>query len=295
MLVEFCGQSVDFLVGPVVEQLGLGQLREGCFHRSGLFDGALFDALALVFREAGESLLEGLDVEDGDGKGADAATGAAELAGHFPQQSGGGPLEPAISLLIEGGRVWLRCTCHGRSFHFDGEVDDEIALGGVEALVINLDDPVTLFLVELQDPSVEVVTLVGHVVEGEPGREHKARALDIFAHKLCFDIVVSGEEVEKLRFFFLEHVLIGASITDAEYLNRLSVTIVSERDLDPGPFVQHGVVHVRRGNRRLATGLEELQEQTERGGVFFLAKHSRIEEFLCWRGLGRLGGRGQNR
>lgn len=86
-MVEFCGQPVDFLVGPLVEQLGLGQLREGCFHRSGLFDGALFDALALVCREAGESLLEDLDVEDGDGKGADAAAGAAESARHFPSRA----------------------------------------------------------------------------------------------------------------------------------------------------------------------------------------------------------------
>lgn len=164
MLVEFCGQPVDLLIGPGIEQIGLGQLREGCFHRSGLFDGALFDALAVVCREAGQSLLEDLDVEDSDGKGADAAAGAAEPAGHFTKQGGGGPLEPAISLLIQGGRVRLRWTCHGRSFHFDGEVDDEIALGGVEALVVDLDDPIALFLVELQDPSVEVVALVGHVV-----------------------------------------------------------------------------------------------------------------------------------
>lgn len=164
MLVERCGQSVDFLVGPLLEQLGRGQLREGSFHCSGLLDGALFNARALGCREAGESLLEGLDVEDGDGEGADAAAGAAESAGHFPQQRGGGPLEPTISLLREGGRAWVRGACHGRSFHFDGKVDDEIALRGVEALVINLDDPVTLFLVELQDPSVEVVPLVGHVV-----------------------------------------------------------------------------------------------------------------------------------
>lgn len=85
MLAKFFGQPVDFLVGPFIEQIGLGQLWEGCFHRGGLFGGALFDALALVCREAGEPLLEDLDVEEGDGKGADAAAGAAEPAGDFTE------------------------------------------------------------------------------------------------------------------------------------------------------------------------------------------------------------------
>ena len=46
----------------------MGELREYGFHGSGLFDGALLDLMAVSRRKAGESLLEGLDVEEGDWK-----------------------------------------------------------------------------------------------------------------------------------------------------------------------------------------------------------------------------------
>lgn len=105
MVVKLCDQPVDVLIGPIVEQMGGGQLREGCFHCRSLFDGALFDAMAVIRRKAGESLLESLDVEEGDGKGADATAGAAEFAGNFTQQGGGGPLEPVVGFLIERRRV----------------------------------------------------------------------------------------------------------------------------------------------------------------------------------------------
>jgi hypothetical protein len=48
-----------------------------------VFDGTLFDTMAAIRRKAGESLLEGVDVEEGDGKGADATAGASESAGNF--------------------------------------------------------------------------------------------------------------------------------------------------------------------------------------------------------------------
>lgn len=128
LMVKLCDQPVDVLIGPIVEQMGGGQLREGCFHGSGLFDGPLFDALAVFRLKAGESLLEGLDVEEGDGKGADTAAGAAEFAGNFTEQGGGGPLEPVVGFLIERRRVgWS--SCHGGLFYLDGKIDDEIAFG----------------------------------------------------------------------------------------------------------------------------------------------------------------------
>ena len=163
-VVKFCDQPIDFLIGPIVDQVGFRQLWEGCFHGSGLFDGALFDALAVIRRQAGESFSKGVDIQEGNGKGADATAGASEFAGHFTQQGGRCPLEPVIGFLVQRRRAWRSLSCHGHSFHFDGEVDDEIALGRVEALVVDLDDPVALFLVKLQDPSVEVIALVGHVV-----------------------------------------------------------------------------------------------------------------------------------
>jgi len=69
-----------------------------------------------------------------------------------------------------------------------------VTLGRVKALVINLDDSIALVLVELQDPSVEVVALIGHIIRGESGREYEPRALHGLAHELRFDIVVSDEE-----------------------------------------------------------------------------------------------------
>jgi len=111
---------------------------------------------------------------------------------------------------------------------------------------------VALLLVELQDPSVEVIAFIGHVVLGESSGEHEPRALHIGAHESCFDIVVSGQEVRELLLLGVEHVLIGASISNTEHLNWFSIAIVPERHLDPGPFIQHGVVHVRRSDGCLA-------------------------------------------
>jgi hypothetical protein len=61
--------------------------------------------MAVIRRKAGESLLEGLDVEEGDRKWTDATAGAAESAGNFIEQGGGSPLEPVISFSIQGSRV----------------------------------------------------------------------------------------------------------------------------------------------------------------------------------------------
>ena len=117
MMVKLCDQPVDVLIGPIVEQVGLGQLWEGGLHCGGLFNGTLFDAMAVIRREAGESLLEGADVEEGDRKGADATAGAAESAGNFTEQGGGRPLEPVVGFSIERRRVgrsgWeLRTAAH---------------------------------------------------------------------------------------------------------------------------------------------------------------------------------------
>ena len=76
--------------------------------------------------EGGESLLEGLDIEERDGKGTYATAGAAEPTGNFAQQSGGRPLEPVLGYLIQRNRVE---SCHGHSFHPGGEIDNELAIG----------------------------------------------------------------------------------------------------------------------------------------------------------------------
>ena len=82
MMVKLGDEPVDISIGPIIYESGLGQLWECGFHGHGLFDGALFDTTAVIRRKAGESLLEGVGVEEGDGKGADTTAGAAEPAGH---------------------------------------------------------------------------------------------------------------------------------------------------------------------------------------------------------------------
>ena len=105
MVVKFRDQSVDLLIGPRVEKIGAGELWEGDFHRGGVFDGTLFDTMAVIRRKAAESLLEGVDVEEGDRKGADAATGASESAGNFTKQGSGCPLKPVVGFLIQRSRI----------------------------------------------------------------------------------------------------------------------------------------------------------------------------------------------
>jgi hypothetical protein len=100
MIVKFCDQPVDLLIGPIVEQIGLNQLWEGGLHGGSVFDGTLFDTMAVIRRELGESLLKGVDVEERDRKGTDAAAGAAESAGNFTEQGGGCPLKPVVGFLV---------------------------------------------------------------------------------------------------------------------------------------------------------------------------------------------------
>ena len=105
MVVKFRDQSVDLLIGPRVEKIGAGELWEGDFHRGGVFDGTLFDTMAVIRWKSSESLLKGVDVKEGDRKGADAAAGAAESAGNFTEQGGGCPLKPVVGFLIQWSRV----------------------------------------------------------------------------------------------------------------------------------------------------------------------------------------------
>jgi hypothetical protein len=103
--MKLCDQPVDVLIGPLVEKIAVAQLREGGLHCGGLFEGPLFDTMAVIRRKADESLLESVDVEEGDGKRSDATAGAAESAGDFTQQGGGCSLEPVVGFLIQRSRI----------------------------------------------------------------------------------------------------------------------------------------------------------------------------------------------
>lgn len=128
-MVKCCDQPVDLLIGPIVEKISVKQLRESGLHCRGLFRGTLFDAMAMVWRKGGESLLEGVDVEECDRKGTDATAGAPESARNFTEQGGGCPLKPMVGLVIERSRGERGWAGHSSSFHFDGEIDDEVAFG----------------------------------------------------------------------------------------------------------------------------------------------------------------------
>jgi hypothetical protein len=61
--------------------------------------------VAVIRWQVVQSLLEGLDVEESDRKGADAATGATEPAGNLTEQGGGCPLKPVIGFFIQRGKA----------------------------------------------------------------------------------------------------------------------------------------------------------------------------------------------
>ena len=128
-MVKLCDQPVDLLIGPIIEQMVMGKLWKGQFHCGRVLDGPLFNAMAVVRREAGESLLEGLDVEEGNRKRTEATVGAAETTGHFTEQGSSCPFEPMGSFLVQRNRVRRCGACHGGSFHFSREVENQIAFG----------------------------------------------------------------------------------------------------------------------------------------------------------------------
>ena len=51
MVVKLCDHSVDLPIWPIIEQVGVNQLWERGLHGGGLFDGALFDAMAVIQRK----------------------------------------------------------------------------------------------------------------------------------------------------------------------------------------------------------------------------------------------------
>ena len=103
--MKFRHQPVDFLVGPGIEQYCIGELWEGGLHSGGLVDGTLSDPMAVVCWQNVQAPLEGLGVEKGDRKGADAATGTAEPAGNFAEEDGRCPRKPVIGFFMQWGEA----------------------------------------------------------------------------------------------------------------------------------------------------------------------------------------------
>lgn len=101
---------------------------------------------------------------------------------------------------------------------FDGDrhIDDQFTLRRIEASIVDLDDPIALLLVELQDPSVEIVPLLSDVLLDHPGGQNKPAISEIVPHKLRLNPVMNGEQFRELRFLLIVDILVGASIAQAE-------------------------------------------------------------------------------
>ncbi len=63
MMMKLCDYSIDLSIGPIVEQVGVGQLWECGLHCNGMLDGTSFDATAVIRCEGGKSLLKDVNVE----------------------------------------------------------------------------------------------------------------------------------------------------------------------------------------------------------------------------------------
>src|SRR5512147_2057748 len=98
----------------------------------------------------------------------------------------------------------------------DRHIDNQLTLRRIEASIIDLDDPIALLLVELQDPSVEIIPLISDVLLDHPGGENKPAITEIAPHKLRLHAVMNGEQFRELRFLLIVDILVGAPIAQAE-------------------------------------------------------------------------------
>src|SRR5690242_1550938 len=139
-----------------------------------------------------------------------------------------------LSNSVEGGR-----SIPGRlTFIRDRQVHNQFAFGGVEALLIDLNDSVALLLIELKDPPIEIITLISHIVLRHTCRQDKSTTSHIFNRELRFDIRVNGEKVQKKLFLLVEDISIAAAITDAKEVDGLTLSMVAQSHLNPRPFLQ---------------------------------------------------------
>ena len=154
------------------------------------------------------------------------------------------------------------------------EVDDQFTLWRVEPLVIDLHDSIAVFLIELENPSVEVISFVGDVLGIDARGENEAGAIQGFGHQGGFEMVMGVEHFEKQSFFLIEDILITSAISDAKEMNGFSRFVIAERDLCPGPLIERGVFHVGGKNGKLSARFQEFDQQSERRRIFLLTKHT---------------------
>ena len=98
----------------------------------------------------------------------------------------------------------------------DRHIDNQLTLRRIEASIVDLNDPVALLLVELQDPSVEIIPLISDVLLDHPGGENKPAITEIAPHKLRLHAVMNGEPFRELRLLLIVDILVGTPIAQAE-------------------------------------------------------------------------------
>lgn len=143
-------------------------------------------------------------------------------------------------------------------FDSNRHIDDQVALRRIEASIVDLDDPIALLLVELQDPSVEIVPFLSDVLLNHPGGQNKPAIGEIAPHKLRLNLVMNGEQFREFGFLLIVNILVGASIAQAEQLDRLAVALVTQGHLDPCPLVKRGFVDTGRNDRSLAARFQKI-------------------------------------
>jgi hypothetical protein len=95
---ESTHQLVDGVIRPTVQHSVVSQLRVSRPDGARLPDGAFEDCGALLSWECCHAPLQFIDVEHGDGKGADATARTSITTGQSLQQRGPGPPKPMIGL-----------------------------------------------------------------------------------------------------------------------------------------------------------------------------------------------------
>src|SRR6476660_4636558 len=104
-------------------------------------------------------------------------------------------------------------------------------------LKVNLNDSIAILLIELKDPTVEIVAVVSDIGRVHSSEQYETSFFDLVGHQRGFNVIVGCQGLQELAFFLFERVLIGASVAEAKKLYRFSGSVVLQGHMHPGPLV----------------------------------------------------------
>jgi hypothetical protein len=87
-----------------------------------------------------------------------------------------------------------------------------------------------------------------------------------------------GQHFDELLLLLIIHIEIAAAITYTKEVNGLAITMVSQGNLNPCPFLENGFIKIWGDDRTLPTRLKEFNQQLQRRRVFLLTEHSCINK-----------------